>query len=264
MEQISPIDPSDNRPRPEEPGMDPPSAEDDQRPYQIPPLPRRNEDSQPEDLDSPVARRPSSRVDPIRDDEPQARRREMTPGRTVHFRMDPEGDVTEEMTEGMSRLALERALRAAELRNERLMREIRSYTRQSRDHTRSSTGSMSSTSGEGLSRARPKLKPPETFKGDYTELYNVLNWLHQIKRYLNQCDCNPDQHTGFARSYLGHTVQAWMDAAFPGEDFPDWEEFEAAMIERFLPPDHDVRGILSLIGSAREIPYNTMLRSGRS
>jgi hypothetical protein len=32
-----------------------------------------------------------------------------------------------------------------------------------------------------------------------------------------------------------------MDAEFADDDFPSWERFEQAMVELWLPPDHDVR-----------------------
>ena len=55
---------------------------------------------------------------------------------------------------------------------------------------------------EERSHARPKLNKPRTFRGKYTEVYNVLNWLHQVLRYLVQCHCDPDDYTGYARTYM--------------------------------------------------------------
>ena len=166
----------------------------------------------------------------------------MTPGRTITFEdtffSDPEGEDGDlPDTSQMSMLALQRALRAEQIRRAQLERAMR---RQSSPRRRS-TYTETSEREEERSHARPKLNKPRTFRGKYTEVYNVLNWLHQVLRYLMQCHCDPNDYTGYARTYMDETVQSWMDAEFADDDFPSWDRFEQAMVDRWLPPDHDVR-----------------------
>jgi hypothetical protein len=40
---------------------------------------------------------------------------------------------------------------------------------------------------------------------------------------------------------MSELVQAWMDAEFGTTDVPKWREFYCAVIERYVPPDHDDR-----------------------
>ena len=169
----------------------------------------------------------------------RSRREEMTPGRTIVFEDEDEEEEDERSssTAHLSRLALERALRAEQIRRAQAERALKG-----RPSPRRESGYTEvSERGEERSHARPKLNKPRTFRGKYTEVYNVLNWLHQVHRYLMQCHCDPDDYTGYARTYMDETVQGWMDAEFADDDFPSWERFEKAMVDRWLPPDHDVR-----------------------
>ena len=128
---------------------------------------------------------------------------EMTPGRTITFEdtfySDPEGEDGDlPDTSQMSMLALQRALRAEQIRRAQLERAMR---RQSSPRRRS-TYTENSEREEGCSHACPKLNKPRTFRGKYTEVYNVLNWLHQVLRYLMQCHCDPNDYTGYAHTYM--------------------------------------------------------------
>ena len=103
---------------------------------------------------------------------------------------------------------------------------------------RQSTGS----SEFGLTTyARPKLATPWTFKGSYSELLNVLNWINTVARYLDQCRADPEDWSGIARTYMHSTVQAWMDVAFPDTLAPPWDELVTELRDRYLPPDHSLR-----------------------
>jgi hypothetical protein len=170
---------------------------------------------------------------------PRGRREEMTPGRTIIFEDEDEEEEEGESssTAHMSRLALERALRAEQIRRAQAERALKRRPSPRRESGYTEVSERS----EERSHARPKLNKPRTFRGKYTEVYNVLNWLHQVLRYLMQCHCDPDDYTGYARTYMDETVQGWMDAEFADDDFPTWDRFERAMIDRWLPPDHDVR-----------------------
>ncbi len=162
----------------------------------------------------------------------------MTPGRTITFEdpylSDQEGEVGDLPDPSqMSMLALQRALRAEQIRRAQLERAMR---RQSSPRRRS-TYTENSEREEGRSHARPKLNKPRTFRGKYTEVSNVLNWLHQVQRYLMQCHCYPTDYTGYARTYMDETVQSWMEAEFADDDFPAWDRLERAMVELWLRED---------------------------
>ena len=87
-----------------------------------------------------------------------------------------------------------------------------------------------------------KLATPTTFKGEYREVLSVLNWTHSVESYLTQCRVDMDDCMGYVRSYMSSTVQAWMDGQFPPQlGVVSWAELRAALIERYLPPDHEVR-----------------------
>lgn len=92
----------------------------------------------------------------------------------------------------------------------------------------------------GGSFARPKLQRPSTFRGDYDELYNILNWVYAVDRYLNQCRCSAGDFSGYARTYLDNTVQAYIDSLY-SHSIPSWDELRVALIKRYLPPDHVIR-----------------------
>eukprot|EP00961_Rhodomonas_salina_P059210 795388-Rhodomonas_salina.1 len=88
-----------------------------------------------------------------------------------------------------------------------------------------------------------KLEKPLTFKGEYLELYNILNWIHSVEWYLRQCRVRPEDSASYVRSYLARVVQAWMDGRFPVRVHSTiaWPDLHSAMIERYLPPDHEIR-----------------------
>ena len=176
----------------------------------------------------------------IEDTENSSRRSELTPGRRVTFGDEETRAFSEEEPERgtdsyshMTREALERALLAAEIRAKNLEQSLRRNSRSSRYSMDSYTGNDSSTS-------RPKLEKPATFDGSYTELYNILNWLYGVERYLKQCRANELDFPGYARTYMDKSVQAWMDANFP-RDLPTWETLKTKLIKRYLPTDHKIR-----------------------
>jgi hypothetical protein len=61
-------------------------------------------------------------------------------------------------------------------------------------------------------RPRPKYEKPRTFNGEYSPLYNLLNWLHSMKSYCAQHKCSDEDMVGLARTYMGPDVQAYLDA----------------------------------------------------
>ncbi len=91
-----------------------------------------------------------------------------------------------------------------------------------------------------MAYARPKLAPPWTFKGSYSETRNVLNWINTVTKYLDQCRADPEDWSGIA-CYMHSTVQAWMDVQFPESIAPPWDELVTELKARYLPPDHNLR-----------------------
>eukprot|EP00961_Rhodomonas_salina_P168133 2266639-Rhodomonas_salina.1 len=81
--------------------------------------------------------------------------------------------------------------------------------------------------------ALAKLEKPQTFKGEYSELYNFLNWIHSVEWYLRQCRVRPKDYASYIRSYLTRVVQAWMDGRFPVRVHSTiaWPDLHSAMIE---------------------------------
>jgi hypothetical protein len=139
-------------------------------------------------------------------------------------------------TEEMNPVALRRALNASEIRVRLLEQELKR-------RSSSRFSGISSSSDADSSHARAKLEKPSLFEGEYTELYNILNWLHTAERYLARCRVAEGDYLSYVRSYCSATVQAWMDGTFLGTDGsePTWKEVRAAMIERYLPVDHRIR-----------------------
>eukprot|EP00961_Rhodomonas_salina_P293724 3933989-Rhodomonas_salina.1 len=90
------------------------------------------------------------------------RRSEMTPGRVVDFEVDDEGDATRS---GMSKEALEHALKAAEIR-------VRQLEATPRWRGRVSVASEGRGDDRDGSHAKAKLERPKIFNGDYSEVYN--------------------------------------------------------------------------------------------
>lgn len=184
------------------------------------------------------------------------RRAEITPNRRVQFSTHltprerewqetqaPDEELGE--IEGMSLLSLQRALRAERLKTEQAERALREERRRSAasSEPRDSLGSAGEMRRGSYRNniAKPKLKEPPTFKGEYKETYNAHNWLHQLYRYLTQCNVDEAEFSGYARTYMGENEQAWMDAEFGDQDIPPWKDFSEALIERYVPPDHDDR-----------------------
>ncbi len=128
------------------------------------------------------------------------RDRGMTSGRTITFEEEEEsGEKESSNTSHMSSLALEQALRAEQMR---LAQAERALKRRSSQLRESAFTEVTELGEEGRSHACPKLNEPHTFRGSYTEVYNVLNQLHQVLRYLMQCHCYPDDYTGYASTYI--------------------------------------------------------------
>ena len=105
---------------------------------------------------------------------------------------------------------------------------------------RRSTGLTEFGPGQ-MAYARPKLAIPWTFKGSYNELVNVLNWINTVTRYLDQCRVDPEDWSGFARTYMHSRVQARMDVMFPDTLSPPWDELVTELKDQYLPPDHSLR-----------------------
>eukprot|EP00961_Rhodomonas_salina_P234654 3171362-Rhodomonas_salina.2 len=167
----------------------------------------------------------------------------MTPGRRVDFPEETEEDIT---CSGMSKPALERALRAAEIKVKQLERVHTQKLRTQVDRESGmSEGSMGGERWDG-NHAKAKLQPPKVFDGHYTELYNVLNFIHSVEMYLEQCRVDQDEWSAYVLSYLHPSIQAWMDTRFPPRKGLNvlWEELREALLSRWLPDDHAVRLLL--------------------
>ncbi len=91
------------------------------------------------------------------------------------------------------------------------------------------------------SLSRPKLAQPPIFDGKYTELYNVLNWIITVERYLYNCGVGERQYSSYAYTYLNTVVQAWFDNYFYTNPTPPWDVTTDAMRGRYLPSDHESR-----------------------
>lgn len=184
-------------------------------------------------------REEGGREPPRMEDEPP-RRQEVTPTRRVMMAGDSPaaGGRTDatlgETPEETIRLLMQRVslLEAEAVTSERY-------------GTRRTTGprysTMSTTSEvETSSRQRPKLEKPLSFDGDYSPVQNVLNWVSSVEKYLRICQTDEDQFTPYARTYMGLTVQSWMDAAY-GDTTPAWDDLVQALKKRYLPVDHEDR-----------------------
>jgi hypothetical protein len=152
----------------------------------------------------------------------RGRRDEVTPAK-VGFREE----------EGEGRLRRELNLREAQI--SALERELAKLKAQSR------TSRASTLFEEDDYRPRPKYEKPKTFNGEYSPLYNLLNWLHSMKNYCSQHKCRPEDMVGLARTYMGPDVQTYLDAKYKGNLPDDWEELEETLRLRYMPLDHKVR-----------------------
>ena len=156
------------------------------------------------------------------------------PRRVTIQEMDPpEG-------EGTSLEGLRRQLSMAFTQIDALTREAQRPREAPRRFSERTSIAGSLSGAEGKSRA--KLEKPNTFNGEYSEIHNVLNWIHDVTKYFQGTSCPPEDQAVYARSYFGPTVKAWMDATFPSyEENPTFEELCEHLKLRFLPPDHAMR-----------------------
>ena len=152
----------------------------------------------------------------------RGRRDEVTPA-GVGFREE----------EGEGRLRRELNLREAQI--SALERELAKLKAQSR------TSRASTLFEEDDPRPRPKYEKPRTFNGEYSPLYNLLNWLHSMKSYCAQHKCRDEDMVGLARTYMGPDVQAYLDAKYKGTLPEDWDELEKTLKLRYMLFDHKVR-----------------------
>lgn len=99
---------------------------------------------------------------------------------------------------------------------------------------------MFTEGGTAVSQGKPKMEKPETYNGEYTVLYSVLNWLRSVQKYLKPHNIHTDLYPQYAYTYMGKNVKAWYDARFAVED-PTWKVFSEAIKARYLPEDHDIQ-----------------------
>ena len=92
--------------------------------------------------------------------------------------------------------------------------------------------------GTIVSSNKPKMEKPETFNGEYTGLYSVLNWLRSVRAYLEPHNIPKNQYPRYAYTYMGKSVKAWYDGLLEDTDDLTWSEFCTAIKERYLPTDH--------------------------
>ena len=94
----------------------------------------------------------------------------------------------------------------------------------------------------GLSRSKfsvqAKLATPPVFEGKYTEVWNILNWILIVERYLFNCNVDEELYSNFAFTFLGVIAQAWFENRFLRDPMPQWEEATQALKSRYLPTDH--------------------------
>ena len=94
--------------------------------------------------------------------------------------------------------------------------------------------------GTAISHSKPKMEKPETYNGEYSVLYSVLNWLQAVRKYLKPHKIHQDEYPQYAYTYMGKHVKAWYDGRF-GDYDPTWKVFVAAIQERYLPEDHVIQ-----------------------
>jgi hypothetical protein len=83
------------------------------------------------------------------------------------------------------------------------------------------------------------LERPDKFDGNYSEEYNVLNWVDETESYLTTCDVDESDWPEFAKTYLGKRVRAWWAAKWNSKvSRPQWETVKQEMVQRWLPKDH--------------------------
>ena len=92
--------------------------------------------------------------------------------------------------------------------------------------------------GTIVSPNKPKMEKPETYNGEYTVLYSVLNWLKSVQTYLERHDIPISQYPQYAYAYMGKSVKAWYDGLVGDEENLPWSDFCTAIKERYLPTDH--------------------------
>jgi hypothetical protein len=150
-------------------------------------------------------------------------------------RMSYLGPNTPTRMEGDSEIAnLRNSIELLQLRAEQAEQTLQDDRRR---RSRASAVSMLST-GSVMAYARPKLATPWVFKGKYSVMINVLNWISTVTKYLDQCRADPEDWSGYARTYMDPVVQAWMDAIFYTTASPPWEELVEELKSRYLPDGH--------------------------
>lgn len=89
---------------------------------------------------------------------------------------------------------------------------------------------------------RAKLRTPPVFDGTYTELYNILNWIVTLERYLFNCNVEESLYPSYAYTYMSPVVQAWFDNIFLSQPRVMWDPtVTQALKDRYLHSDHEPR-----------------------
>lgn len=83
----------------------------------------------------------------------------------------------------------------------------------------------------------PKPIRPPTFKGDVTKGGKVEDWLYQLNSYLGLTNVTDDKFKiQFAASLLEEHAARWYRLQTQnGFSFPNWEDFQKALLEFFKP-----------------------------
>eukprot|EP00961_Rhodomonas_salina_P055411 744780-Rhodomonas_salina.1 len=133
---------------------------------------------------------------------------------------------------------LKTAIRYLEVRAKQAKRTLKDKRRR---QSRASIARAASAGESFQAYASPKLTPPWTFAGAYSELVNMLNWFSTVEKYLDQTRTDPEDWLGYASTYTGTSpkVQAWFYVTFTDLS-PPWEEVREEMTNRYLPDDHRI------------------------
>ena len=99
---------------------------------------------------------------------------------------------------------------------------------------------------------RAKLATPPIFEGKYTEVWNILNWILIVERYLFNCDVEEELYSNFAFTFLGVIAQAWFENRFLRDPMPPWEEATLALKSRYLPTDHVTRLLRKFVNTRQQ------------
>ena len=134
---------------------------------------------------------------------------------------------------GMTKQAMERALRAQQIRAEIAERELRTFKRGSRMSIRPQNPTTDTFCGP----PKPKVKEPWVYDGGYDPLKSVLSWAIRMERYCFACRVPLEDYSLYAESYMNHSVQKWMMGIWP-RGYPTWEDFKRHIVAEFLPGNH--------------------------